>query len=199
MQSYATRWRLNRYRQLIKQGDKEAILKFLNSKLNKHRPIQEIIAEIQQLNPSLWEEFLNETLEQMALMEILEGKINYHTLGFRRKGVEVFKYYANQSIYGKIKEKVKKKLEEYKKFAKISFKIRTLPKKRKINLSKSKYFEAIRDSLGTIIKNFESEILEELELSKKVLSPNELEYLRGFIKHRLVSLINKHFEKEELF
>jgi len=199
---YVTQWRITKYRKLIREGNKEAILKFLNSKLNKNRPIQEIIVELEQLNSPLWKEFLKETLEKMALMEILEGKINYHRLGFRRKGVEVLKYYANQRIYKQIKEELKRKFEEYQKLAIISPKSRDLSKGRKfikLRVRKSKYFGTIKDSLESIIKNFEIEILEELELSKKVLSSDELEYLKYFIERRLENLINKHFENLNLF
>jgi hypothetical protein len=184
MTSYITLWRAEKYKKEIQKGNKEAILKFLNSKILASSDYLEIIHLLETLNKTLWKEFLAEILERAAVQEILRGKVNYRELGLRRKGVDVIRYFVENHTeeYESAKQRVLRKLEICKELKNLStVSNRTFRR----SFKTSEYFKKAKQSVDAIISDFFEELKLELQLSEKVLTTEEMEYLKQTISEKI--------------
>gem|GEM_PF-3478044 len=104
--SYITKWRERKYRELIKQNNKEAIEKYIRQQLRRKKSIQQILNEINTLNPSLTQKFLEEFLKKCAIHEEVTGKPNFEKF----YSLKLFRFLMSNSTW-------KKKYLKYRKWA----------------------------------------------------------------------------------
>jgi hypothetical protein len=205
--SKSTRWRTEKYKKGIKEGDFESLLKFLRQRI-KYQPTGEVLDEAEELNSKLFKVFVERFLREAAADVVAFGKpkkpfglpseVLEEVLrrGFERdfraevvrverefeeKAKELEPYYF-YSLY-EARELLGERLFEYLRRNGFDF------------LSGERYYveeaenlKGCLESVKGVLESFEQELKEELLLAKSVLSEKQYEKLLLEVKKLLKKL-----------